>query len=138
MEICPAPPQNLQWLLVNHCCHSSGVIFPSLPSLSAKGFDELEDLDALEPEVDDNLLDLLSFLLLLLLLLLLVLLEEPDEPDDEDLPLSLDLPLPLHDFSPCRSQCRALMECVRVFILLRVLGFPCWLIMSLIHSASPE
>ena len=74
VEICPAPLQNMQRLLVNHCCHSSRVIFPSLPSLSAKRFDELEDLDALEPEVDDNLLDLLSFLFLLLLLLLLLLL----------------------------------------------------------------
>ena len=58
--ICPAPPQNMQRLLVNHRCRSSEVSFPSLPSLSAKGFDELEDLDALEPEVDDNLLDLLD------------------------------------------------------------------------------
>ena len=143
--ICPAPPQNMQRLLVNRHCCSSKVSFPSLPSLSAKGFDEEVDLDAPEPEVDNDLADLLSFLLLLLLLP-----EEPELPDDEDLPLSsdlplsdlsglsLDLPLPLHDFSRCRSQCQALMECARVFISSSVLGFPCWLMMSLICSASPE
>ena len=148
--ICPAPPQNMQRLSVNHRCRSSEVSFPSLPSLSAKGFDEEVDPDAPEPEVNDNLPDLLSFLFLLLLLLLLLLLEEPELPDDEDLPLSSDLPLsnlsglssdlplPLCDFSHCRSQCRALMECARVFISSSVLGFPCWLMMSLIHSASPE
>ena len=91
VAICPAPLQNMQRLLVNRHCHSSKVSFPSLPSLSAKGFNELEDLDALEPEVDNDFPDLLSFLLLLLLLLL-VLLEEPELPDDEDLPLSSDLP----------------------------------------------
>ena len=148
--ICPAPPQNMQRLLVNRHCRSSEVSFPSLPSLSAKGFDEEVDLDAPEPEVDDDLADLLSFLFLLLLLLLLLLPEEPELLDDEDLPLSsdlplsdlsglsLDLPLPLHDFSRCCSQCQALMECARVFISSSVLGFPCWLMMSLICSASPE
>ena len=149
--ICPAPPQNMQRLLVNRRCRSSEVSFPSLPSLSAKGFDEEVDPDAPEPEVDDDLPDLLSFLFLLLLLLLLLLLpEEPELPDEEDLPLSSDLPLsdlsglssdlplPPRDFSRCRSQCRASMECARVFISSSVLGFPCWLMMSLIRSASPE
>ena len=75
--ICPAPPQNMQRLLVNCCCRSSEVSFPSLPSLSAKGFNEEVDPDGPEPEVDDDLPDLLSFLFLLLLLLLLLLPEEP-------------------------------------------------------------
>ena len=89
--IFPAPPQNMQRLLVNCRCRSSKVSFPSLPSLSAKGFDEVVDPDAPEPEVDDDLPELLSFLFLLLLLLLLLV--EPELPDDEDLPLSSDLPL---------------------------------------------
>ena len=130
---------------MNRCCRSSEVSFPSLPSLSAKGFEEEVDPDALEPEVDDNLPDLLSFLFLFLLLP-----DEPELPDEEDLPLSSDLPLsdlsglssdlplPPRDFSRCRSQCRASMECTRVFISSSVLGFPCWLMMSLIHLASPE
>ena len=50
VAICPAPLQNIQRLLVKHCCCCSGVSFPYLPSLSAKGFNELEDLDDLEPE----------------------------------------------------------------------------------------
>src|SRR6202789_772438 len=113
----------MQSWLSKRRCRSAGVSLPSLPSFSARADDFPEDEDC----------SLSSDLFLFFL-------ESESDfflSEFSDLLLS-GLFFSVRDFSRLRSQCRASMECARVFIASRVAGLPCWPIMSLMRSAKPE